>query len=265
VLCGENGININVLINNKIVKEMKKTKDFKCNYEELPAIGGFVSFNLKRDLSDFTAFSSKFDEKYVTDFDTDIKKCSDLVIPKEETAKLKVITSRMYSTMDSLIGQVNSLEIYIKMAETDIPISVSDFGIPALRKSVHRRDAEAVIQNLHILRNSVQQYKTELSNQGLSDNAINLFTTSAVSIQADNQKQYEIVTNRKELVQTNIELFNGLYAKIMRICNIGKAIYKDKDEKKVKDYTFSALLKQVRVVFKRDKDTNKEDNTSEEQ
>jgi hypothetical protein len=244
---------------------MKILKDFKYNNEELPVIGGFVSFNLKRDLGDFTAFSQKFDGDYVTDFDADIKICSDLVIPKEETAKLKVITSRMYSTMDSLTGLVNNLTIYIQMAKTDIPISVADFGIPLLRKAIHKRDAEAVLQNLHILRNGIQQYKTELGKQGLSDNVINLFTEAAVSIQDDNQKQYEIVTTRKELVQNNMGLFNGLYAKIIEVCKVGKAIYKGKDDKKVKDYTFSELIKQVRIVSKRDKNTNKEDNMSEEQ
>jgi hypothetical protein len=249
----------------KLSKKMKKTKEFKCNNEELSVIGGFVSFNLKRDLSDFTVFSPKFDEKYVTDFDADIKKCSDLVIPKEETAKLKVITNRLYSTMDSLMGIVSSLVIYITMAKTDIPISATDFGISALRKAIHRLDVEAVLQNLHILRNGIQQYKAELSKQGLSDDVINLITTATTSIQADNQKQYEIVTTRKELVQNNLWLFNGLYAKIIEVCTIGKAIYKGKDEKKVKDYTFSALLKQVRIVFKRDKSTKKEDNTSEGQ
>jgi hypothetical protein len=242
---------------------MKTLKDFRCNNEELPVIGGFVSFNLKRDLTDFTAFSPKFGGNYVIDFDAKIKRCSELVSSKEETAKLKVITTRMYSTMDNLIGHVNSLAIYVKMAKTDIPISVADFCVPPLRKAIHSRDAEAVLQNLHIMNNCIAQYKDALTKQGLSESVINLLGSAVVSIHDDNQRQYEIVSNRKELVQNNMELFNGLYADIIEICEIGKAMYRGKDAKKVKDYTFSELMKQVRVVFKRNNDAEKTDSMDE--
>jgi hypothetical protein len=243
---------------------MKSLKEFRCNNEELPVIGDFVSFSVKRDLVDFTAFSPKFDSNYVLTFDAETKTCSELISSKEETAKLKVITTRMYSTMDGLTGLVNNLSIYIKMAKTDIPISIADFGIPALRKDIHRRNAEGALQNLHILNNCILQYKDALTEQGLSDAVINAFTAAAVSIHDDNQKQYEIVSNRKELVQNNIELFNGLYAKIIEICQVGKALYKGKDEKKVKDYTFSELMKQVRIVSKRNKNADKEEDSMSE-
>jgi uncharacterized protein YeeX (DUF496 family) len=243
---------------------MKGLKEFRCSSEELPVIGDFVSLNVKRDLVDFTAFSPKFDSNYVLTFDAEIKTCSELVSSKEETAKSKVITTHMYSTMDSLTGLANNLSIYIKMAKADIPISIADFGIPALRKDVHRRNAEGVLKNLHILNNCILQYKDALTKQGLSDAVISAFAAAAVSIRDDNRKQYELVSNRKELVQNNMELFNGLYAKIIEICQVGKALYKGKDEKKVKDYTFSELMKQVRVVSKRNKEAEKEeDNTPE--
>jgi hypothetical protein len=241
---------------------MKTLKDFRCNNEELPVIGGFVSFNLKRDLIDFTAFSPKFAGNYVIDFDAKIKKCSELVTSKEETTKLKVITNRMYVTMDNLTGHITSLIIYIKMAKTDIPISVADFCIPPLRKAIRKRDAEAVLQNLHIMNNCITQYKDTLTKQGLSESVINLFASAIVSIHDDNQRQYEIVSNRKELVQNNMELFNDLYADIIEICEIGKAMYRGKDAKKIKDYTFSELMKQVRIV-KRNDDAEKTESTNE--
>jgi hypothetical protein len=241
---------------------MKTFKDYRCNNEELPVIGGFVAFNLKRDLTDFATFSPKFDGDYVTAFEAKIKKCSELISSKEETAKLKVITSRMYSTMDGVTGVINRLTIYIRMAKTDIPISTVDFCIPALRKAIRRRDAEAVLQNMHIMNNCISQYKDILINQGFSDSAINLLTSAIVSIHDDNQKQYEIVTNRKELVQNNMELFNDLYAQIIGICEIGKTIFKG-NTKRVKDYTFSELMKQVRTVYKRTNDTENPTNTDE--
>jgi hypothetical protein len=241
---------------------MKTLKDYRCNNEELPVIGGFVSFNLKRDLTNFTTFSPKFDDAYVTDFDAKIKACSELVTPKEETARLKVITSRMYSTMDGITGHINSLAIYMKMAKADIPISSADFCIPSLRRAIHKRDAEAVMQSLHIMNNCIAQYKEPLTKQGLSNSIINALTAAVVSIHDDNQKQYELVSNRKELVQNNLELFNGLYAQIIEICEIGKTMFKG-NTKKVKDYTFSELIKQVRTVYKRTNDTEQNTNPDE--
>jgi hypothetical protein len=101
-----------------------------------------------------------------------------------------------------------------------------------------------------------------LIKQGLSDAVINLFASAVVSIHDDNQKQYEIVNNRKALVQSNVELFNELYADIIELCNVGKVLNKGKDEKKVKDYTFNELMKQVRIVFKRNNVAEKESDMS---
>jgi hypothetical protein len=54
-------------------------KKFKCKFEELLIIAGFILYNLKRDLADFTAFSPKFDCNYVAVFDAKVKMCSELI------------------------------------------------------------------------------------------------------------------------------------------------------------------------------------------
>jgi hypothetical protein len=125
---------------------------------------------------------------------------------------------------------------------------------------VRRKDAEGILQNLHIVNDNIQKYKEALVKQGLTDEVIHLFTSAAVSIKEDNQKQYEIVSNRKGLVQNNIGLFNDLYGRIIEICEVGKAIYSGKDAKKSRDYVLKNLLKQVRVIYKSNKEKEKENN-----
>lgn len=71
------------------------------------------------------------------------------------------------------------------------------------------------------------------------------------AILADNRKtKYEIVSSRKVLVQNNLGLLNDLYDQLTEICKIGKILFKQTDKAKLKDYTFSYLMKQVRRVEK---------------
>jgi hypothetical protein len=61
-------------------------------------------------------------------------------------------------------------------------------------------------------------------------------------IENENQRQFEIVNKRKNIVAKNVEQINDFYKIIIKVCNVGKAIYKS-DALKVKDYTFNELIK----------------------
>ena len=66
------------------------------------------------------------------------------------------------------------------------------------------------------------------------------------AIAANKQKQFEIKTNRAELVQNNIQLLNTLYFRLVEVYTIGKVLYKNSNPAKYNDYTFTKLLKKVR-------------------
>ena len=225
-------------------------KNYNCKNEELPVIAEYLAFSLKRDLANFTAFSPKFNEAFVMAFEDKIKTATELLNPKMETAELKIITARLYSSVDSLSGAANNLSTYIKMAGAGVPVSAADFGLSLLRKKINRKDVEGVLQGLHLVRASIEHYKEALINQGLSEAAIAELDATMASIAADNQAQYEIKENRKELVQNNIKVFSELYSDIMELCEVGKNLYRGKDLKKLAEYTFSDLLKNVRISHK---------------
>jgi hypothetical protein len=54
-------------------------KIYNCKNEELPVIAEYLLFSLKRDLSDFMAFSPKFNNAHVTTFDGKIKTANNLI------------------------------------------------------------------------------------------------------------------------------------------------------------------------------------------
>ena len=238
------GILVTAIITHKKLITMK---NYKCKQEELPVIAGYLNFSLKRDLADFTAFSPKFNPAYLVAFEDKIKTATELLNPKVETTELKIITARLYSCIDSLIGSVNNLSTYIKMAGAGVPISAADFGLTLLRKKIQLKDAEGVLQGLRLVRTNIDHYKDVLMIQGLSEAAIAELDAAMTSIAADNQAQYEIKESRKELVQGNINFLDGLYADVIELCEVGKNLYRGKNPQKLAEYTFSDLLKNVRI------------------
>ena len=149
----------------------------------------FGASNLRHDLPDFSAFSPLFNPEYVSRFDSRIADVSDLILPRSETLELKIITQRMRETFRVLIDLVNRLTGYITLARLEQTISVTDFGIKYLRKSIADHDAEGVIQALHTIIGNISKYKVELQAQGMSDENISRFTDILSSVANDKQKQ----------------------------------------------------------------------------
>jgi hypothetical protein len=223
---------------------------YNCKVEELPVICNYALFSLKRDLADFTSFSPKFNAAYVTDFETKIASASEVAMPRSETLDLKNLTVRLYATMDGLIEPINRVSGYLKLAQASLTVTAADFGLTLLRKNINSKNAEGVISSLRTVSNNLNRHTAVLSGQGLTPELTGRFTDAITSIAADNQKQYEITSNRANIVQNNLGLFNSLYEQLMEILNVGKILYKTADAVKTQEYTFNSLLKQVRIVSK---------------
>ena len=76
------------------------------------------------------------------------------------------------------------------------------------------------------------------------------FANASTSLANDKQKQYEIISNRKSIVQNNLELFNNLYEQLGEIHAVGKILYKSTNTAKFQEYTFSELKKRLRRRIK---------------
>ncbi|MDR2564422.1 MAG: hypothetical protein LBC98_10885 [Prevotellaceae bacterium] len=224
-----------------------KEKSYSCKNEELPVIAGYLSFSLKRDLPFFQDFSPKYNNGFIENFDEKISIVSNVLSPHAETVELKAATEHLYNAMDNLLDPIAKLERYIKMAGNAVPINSKDFGLSKIRQRIWARDAEGVLDGLKTVNSYIETYKTALTAQGLSTELINLFISSTTTINEYNQKQYEIISSRKRLVENNQHLFNELYAIVSEICDIGKVIFRSNVAIK-KEYTFAELKKQVRNI-----------------
>lgn len=226
---------------------MNVNRSFGCKNEELPVVCGFGATSLARDLGDFTAYSPLFDAAYQAAFQSKIDVVAGLVHPHSETVELKVITERIYQTLDDLIAPSNRLSGYLNLAGKEVPVSADDFGLVQLRKSARSRDVESVLKLLHTVDGHICKYKEALMAVGLTDELIAAFTVASKQLADEKNRKYAVVSNRAALVQKNLGLLNDLYDQLTEICRIGKILYKQTDPAKLKDYTFARMMNQVRI------------------
>ncbi len=228
---------------------METLKKFRCKNEELIVICDYVLIALQRDLADFTAYSPIFDQKYLDAFKSQITAMRQVVFPLELTKELKMITAHLYDSMDQLLDSVLRLEGYLKLSKKEIPMSATDFGTVPLKQKIRRRDAEGVLQNLQRVIANIEKYKELLIKQGLSEASVDLFKKDFEQIDNGNNKQFEIVSNRRLLAAENMNALNALYEQLMEICGIGKILYRKFKPEKRPDYTFNNLMKKVRITI----------------
>ena len=221
-------------------------RSYNCKDEELPIVCGFVAISLERDLNDFAHYSPVFDSNYVVVYNEKINVVQELIQPKSETVELKLITEHTYSTLNAMIEPINHVEGYLQLASKTVPISASDFGTVQLRKSIRKHDVENVLMQLRTVNANLAKYKNELMAKGLTDTLMAKFAEGATLLADDKKKKFAVISNRAALVQNNQSLLNELYDQMTEICNIGKVLYKLTDKAKLKDYTFTHLMKQVR-------------------
>ena len=225
-------------------------RNFNCKDEELPIVAKFVAFSLKRDLADFTAFSPLFTAGYVTNFETQITTTSELLEPASETLAKSLITKHYTATIEGLTKPISAVSGYLSLAAPDLKITDAAFGLGAVRKAIDKNDVEAVVDTLHIVLSNIATYKVPLAAKGLTDEFIAGLVTTAQSLVADKQQQYEITSNRRSIVQNNISVFNAVWTQTSEILKIGKVLYKGTNPAKLADYTYADLLRKVRQVSK---------------
>jgi hypothetical protein len=239
-----------------------ENRDFNCKKEELPIVCRFNLFSLKRDHNDFVTYSPTFGDEFVAGYEKMIEDVIELVQPKSEIAAQKVITDRLHTTINSLIAPINHLTGYVNMSNEKLKITPESYGLSALRASIHSLDPEGVMQNLNLVIGNNKKYAEVLAEKGFKPELAARFTDAASSIAADKQAQYEMISNRKLIVQNNMGLLNTLNGTLTQVLSIGKILYADSDPVKAKEYTFTQLLKLVRRASKAENGNTNDKNTT---
>jgi len=225
---------------------LKNNRLFSCKYEELLPVSKFTLYSLKRDIAEFSAFSTQFSEEYVTQTEAMITTVENLLEPQAETLALKMMTLNAEKQYVELQKTLLQMEGYLKLMINGSGITTSAFGLTTLRRSLNKGDIEAILKDLKVLTSNVQNQLTPLQAKGMPQAMPQTLLDMHNSLAATRQKQLEIKSNRAAIVQNNMKTLNDLYLRMSEIYNIGKVLYKNTDPAKYADYTFTTLLRKVR-------------------
>lgn len=225
---------------------LKTNRQFSCKNEELLPIAKFTLFSLKRDVNEFAAFSNQFNEQYVTELEELITQVESVIEPEADSLALKLLTQKNEEYFLDLQKALLIIEGYLKLVKKEIKITPKAFGLSSLRKSLYKHDIEAVLNGIKVVTSNIQNYSAALEAKGMPATTVKSLQDLQIALAENKQKQFEIKTNRAELVQNNIQLLNTLYFRLVEVYTIGKVIFKNANPAKYDDYTFSKLLKKVR-------------------
>jgi hypothetical protein len=225
--------------------ENLNSHDYNCKNVELPLICDRVLSNLNRDSEDFRQYSPKFNEEYRVEFAARIDSARDVLEPKSETLEKKIITERLYKNVEALANPVNWLGGYVEMAQKITHVSKEDFGLKKLKKSINAKDVEGVIDSLPLVCDNIVKYRTHLEAQGLTNEVAEAIFSASRLLHDDKKLQFELLSRRKLIVQSNNIQFNNLFEMLNEILTIGKILYKNTNPVKAQEYTFRYLKKQL--------------------
>lgn len=228
----------------------KVQKSFTCRNEELVPIAKFLSFSLKRDLNEISQVYNNINPDYIAATDALIAEVENLIEPQAETLAKKQITRALNESMDQIASRINFLATYLKLSNKELKLTATDFGILQLRKVLRSGDAEGVVDNLKAVLIHTKRYSTVLQAHGMSSSFEAELEALIPKITADRQTQYELLSNRKNIVQNNLQKLNELYGRMGDIFSIGKSIYSKTNALKAADYTFAKLQSKVRQKAK---------------
>lgn len=224
-------------------------RNYSCKDEEVPVIGGFALFNLRRDLADFTAFSPRFNNDYVDMFDSKITSVKQLTSAEMDTVEHKKITEQIKNDCETIGLELNKVQSYLMLSKS-ITISPADFGITATRRSINSKDIESILNNLKTLNTNIAKYREALQAEGMSDALVDKILLLTQNVDQNKQMQYQIISNRRLRVQDNISQINDLFALINEVLSVGRALYKKVDPAREKDYNMTELKKRVHNTYK---------------
>jgi hypothetical protein len=214
--------------------------------EDLPVVADFVIVCLKRDLADFSAYSPKFDERYLDVFAGKTATVKSVIAGKIFTKELSKVTINLKDAVSELRPKLNKIEGYVKMAGKSLSTTVAGFGISAVRQTANRGNVEGVTKALGDLLHSIENNRNMLSEQGLSDETVNALRNARDEIERLNNLQNQVISQRAIAVEENAAVFDDLWETISETLTAGRSLYKGIDVARIKDYTLTELKKRTK-------------------
>lgn len=216
---------------------------FKVRYEEYTALGDFIMTSFVRDQPKIVDKFPKFNEEFLTGFQTKLAEVKVLESTLELTEEQKKATVELYAEADEVNKELNFLNSYLKDAglPTD---AVSD-----LKKNLSRGNIEGALLEMNDVKQYVDAHLEALVAEGMSADYPAKLQAHRVSMAAKNALQNSVLNTRKELVDANVKEYKNLYSYISKVAAKGKLVFANtviEDE-----YNITNLIQKMRAPKKK--------------
>lgn len=228
---------------------------FKCRIEELTFLGVFILVSFNRDKADFIELSPDYNDPFADNCQQTITLVEDLVAPKKITGEMKKITQQMADHFTHCRNLMNKVERFVDKASRAglaLTMAPGDFGIKDVREAVGIKNDEGVVKYLRTLLQNLTDNRATLVPKGYTEEVQTELKTLIRDLSNTSVAQTLKKNERAELVKNNMDKLNTLWLIIEDLMKSGKAIYKEKDKSKLKDYTYADLIKNVQLKRKQD-------------
>lgn len=224
---------------------MSETR-LNCRQEEIIPVSELVWKSCIRDKAKFSTFSPMYNELFFTTEDKAIKDLKLLIHPQVMVAEGKEYTKEINKMMEAFRPRLNAIESYVEKADGQLTAAPADFGFKIIRNNISAGNKEGVVEHLEVLIQLVTRNQEAIRLQGLTEEAQTELETATTELDAYSiQKGTQIQDTGKLVIKYGKEL-KSLKSRIMSICKDGKIISAQTEPEKVKDYTFTQVLKLVR-------------------
>ena len=228
---------------------MSQKQIYPCTAEEVSPLANIMAASMLTDIVWFGGHSTKFTPAFAASMVEDAAACNALITSDTLTQRIRILTRTIGTKCDELSIKVNHANNYIHMVEpTDLNVDVNSMGVTPLRATLNNGNTEGVVKDARVLINNVQANITVLEPVGLTPAFLTEFIELVDEIETLGNEQTDKKSKRNRNTEAYIGQFNELWTKVKLVLATGKALFQGVDDVKLRDYTYSVVIKRIRAA-----------------
>jgi hypothetical protein len=217
---------------------MSKSK--KLRVEEYVPAAMTLMKSFVRDRDELSRRFTELTEDYENDFAGQIMMVSKLEQSLVLTEEQKEATDALYKASDAISKELSFLTFHFKRAALYPGI------LTMVKKELAKRNIEGACQKIGGLISYVSAEHEILESKGMEVGFPSELIMMKADLEMKNSFLNELIDNKDQLYEDNIEEYKALYSFITTVSNAGKVIYEGLD--KEDEYILSKIIGQMRSV-----------------
>lgn len=221
---------------------------FKFNFsiENLVPVSNIIINTAQKNVSTIVKLYKKYDQARLDGITVKMEAIDKLISPSLLIGKISLLTQSLNDKQAELVDKFSILEGHVDRAKP-LSLPVKSFGIKQIRDSIHSDNVEGTIAGLAVFINAVKDEKNEdaLILEGMDKGELANIIAYRNSLLTLRSEQKQKMQEKESLVEDNRELINDFWTEIADLCDIGKRVFKKKDESIADNFTVTKVVASV--------------------